>query len=147
MKSAKKTSAQSAKKRVKARASATTTRSAGARRARKTSGIGAPGPTPAPAPGTPVIGQVALFAFTFTPAGWLPCDGRRMSIAQNQAVFSLLGTTYGGDARVSFALPRLRPVGSQGPGYFIAVNGAFPAVSMGPGHAASRFRTRRAFIA
>src|SRR3954471_11827442 len=125
MKSARKTSARSGKKTVRPKARAATTKSAAARRARKPSGIGAPGP--GPAPGTPVVGQVALFAFQFTPAGWLPCDGRLISIAQNQALFSLLGTTYGGDARVTFALPRLRPVSPQGPGYFIAVNGAFPS--------------------
>jgi tail collar domain len=91
--------------------------------ARKKSGLGAPGPT---APGVPLIGQVGLFAFGFSAAGWLPCDGRLMSIMQNQALFSLLGTTYGGDARTSFGLPKLKPVDPQGPGYFIAVQGAYP---------------------
>ena len=91
--------------------------------ARKKSALGAPGPT---VPGVPLIGQVGLFAFGFSAAGWLPCDGRLMSIMQNQALFSLLGTTYGGDARTSFGLPKLKPVGPQGPGYFIAVQGAYP---------------------
>jgi hypothetical protein len=91
--------------------------------ARKKSGLGAPGPT---APGVPLIGQVGLFAFGFSAAGWSPCDGRLMSIMQNQPLFSLLGTTYGGDARTSFGLPKLKPVGPQGPGYFIAVQGAYP---------------------
>src|SRR5712664_3412650 len=71
---------------------------------RKRSAVGAPGPTPGP-----LIGQVQLFAFSFVPAGWLPCDGRLMSIMQNQALFSLLGTTYGGDGRTNFALPNLKP--------------------------------------
>ncbi len=53
------------------------------------------------------LGVVKLFAFSFTPRGWLPCDGRLLSISQNQALFSLLGTTYGGDGRVNFALPNL----------------------------------------
>jgi|ERR1700738_98535 hypothetical protein len=91
--------------------------------ARKMPGIGAPGPTPAAAP---LLGQVGLFAFGFAPAGWLPCDGRLMSIMPNQALFSLLGTTYGGDGRINFALPNLKPVGPQGPGYFIAVQGTYP---------------------
>jgi hypothetical protein len=92
--------------------------------ARKKPGLGAPGPTPAAAP---VIGQVALFAFPFTPAGWLPCDGRLMAIMQNQQLFSLLGTSYGGNGETDFALPRLKPAGAQGPGYFIAIQGAYPA--------------------
>src|SRR5882724_522973 len=91
--------------------------------ARKKSALGAPGPAPAAAP---VIGQVALFAFPFTPAGWLPCDGRLMSIMQNQQLFSLLGTSYGGNGETDFALPRLKPAGAQGPGYFIAIQGSYP---------------------
>ena len=92
--------------------------------ARTKSALGAPGPTP---PAAPVIGQVALFAFPFTPAGWLPCDGRLMAIMQNQPLFSLLGTSYGGNGETDFALPNLRPAGSQGPSYFIAVQGSYPA--------------------
>jgi hypothetical protein len=92
--------------------------------ARKKSGLGAPGPAPAAAP---VIGQVALFAFPFTPAGWLPCDGRLMAIMQNQPLFSLLGTSYGGNGETTFALPKLKPAGAQGPGYFIAIQGSFPS--------------------
>jgi microcystin-dependent protein len=63
----------------------------------------------------------------FTPAGWLPCDGRLMSIMRNQQLFSLLGPAYGGNAQIDFALPRLEPAGPQGPGYFIAVTGSCPA--------------------
>ena len=70
----------------------------------------------------PYLGQIEAFAFSFAPAGWLPCDGRPMSIAQNQALFSLLGTTYGGNGLTTFALPKLSPVGPSGPHYFIAVN-------------------------
>jgi hypothetical protein len=91
--------------------------------ARKKSRLGAPGPIPAAAP---VIGQVALFAFPFAPAGWLPCDGRLMSIMQNQQLFSLLGPSYGGNGETDFALPKLKPAGSQGPSYFIAVQGSYP---------------------
>ena len=98
-------------------------RPASRKTARKKSALGAPGPAPAAAP---VIGQVALFAFRFAPAGWLPCDGRLMSIMQNQQLFSLLGPIYGGNGVTDFALPNLKPAGSQGPSYFIAVQGSYP---------------------
>jgi microcystin-dependent protein len=66
------------------------------------------------------VGQIVLFAGNFEPRGWAFCDGRILPIAQNTALFSLLGTTYGGDGRTTFALPDLRgrvPVGrGQGPG-------------------------------
>ncbi|WP_413923431.1 tail fiber protein [Candidatus Accumulibacter phosphatis] len=54
------------------------------------------------------LGQVATFAGTFVPGGWLAADGSLLSIAANTALFSLLGTTYGGDGRTTFALPDLR---------------------------------------
>lgn len=61
-----------------------------------------------------------MFAGNFAPRGWALCDGQLLSIAQNQALFSLLGTTYGGDGRTTFALPDLRgraPIhAGQGPG-------------------------------
>jgi len=56
----------------------------------------------------PFIGQIMLVGFNFTPRGWASCDGQLLSISQNQALFSLLGTTYGGDGRTTFALPDLR---------------------------------------
>jgi microcystin-dependent protein len=66
------------------------------------------------------VGQVCLFAPNFAPKNWAYCSGQLLAISQNQALFSLLGTTYGGDGRVTFALPDLRgkaPVGiGQGPG-------------------------------
>lgn len=76
----------------------------------------APTPTPTPSPtpssgppvGDPVLGEIRMFAGTFTPRGWADCDGRLLPIAQNTALFSLLGTTYGGDGRDTFALPDLR---------------------------------------
>src|SRR3954447_3636441 len=55
-----------------------------------------------------------MFGFDFAPHGWALCDGQFLPINQNQALFSLLGTTYGGDGRTTFALPDLRsrvPVG------------------------------------
>lgn len=54
------------------------------------------------------IGQILLFAGTFAPKGFALCNGQLMSIAQNQALFSILGTTYGGDGVRTFALPDLR---------------------------------------
>ena len=56
----------------------------------------------------PFIGQVKWFAGNFAPRGYAFCDGQLLPIAQNQALFSILGTTYGGDGRTSFALPDLR---------------------------------------
>jgi len=68
----------------------------------------------------PYIGQIILVGFNFAPTGFLPCDGRLLAINQNQALFALLGTTYGGDGQITFALPNLQgrvPMGQgQGPG-------------------------------
>jgi microcystin-dependent protein len=57
---------------------------------------------------TPFLGQIATFGFNFSPKGWAKCDGQLLSIAQNTALFSLLGTTYGGNGQTTFALPDLR---------------------------------------
>lgn len=56
----------------------------------------------------PFLAEVRMFGFNFAPRGWAFCDGQLLPIAQNQALFSLLGTTYGGDGRTTFALPDLR---------------------------------------
>jgi microcystin-dependent protein len=56
----------------------------------------------------PFIGEVRLASFGFPPKGWAACNGQLLPINQNQALFSILGTTYGGDGRVNFALPDLR---------------------------------------
>lgn len=66
----------------------------------------------------PFIGEIQAFAFNFAPRGWAVCDGSLLSIQQNTALFSLLGTTYGGDGRTTFALPNLqnRVAVSQGQG-------------------------------
>jgi microcystin-dependent protein len=81
----------------------------------------------------PYVGEVALFPYNFAPSGWLPCDGREMSVNSNQALFALIGNMYGGDGMRSFRLPKLEPVkdgdpSAEGPkvGYFIAVQGIFP---------------------
>lgn len=68
----------------------------------------------------PFVGEIKLFTGNFAPRGWTLCDGRLLSIAKFQALFSILGTTFGGDGRSTFALPDLRgrvPVGAgNGPG-------------------------------
>jgi len=56
----------------------------------------------------PFLSEIRIFSFGFPPRGWAQCDGQLLPINQNQALFSLLGTTYGGDGRVNFALPDLR---------------------------------------
>lgn len=56
----------------------------------------------------PFLGEVRLFTFNFPPKGWALCYGQLLPINQNQALFSLLGTTYGGDGRVNFGLPNLQ---------------------------------------
>lgn len=56
----------------------------------------------------PFLGQIKIFGGEFVPAGYATCDGQLLPIAQNEALFSLLGTTYGGDGSTNFALPNLR---------------------------------------
>jgi microcystin-dependent protein len=56
----------------------------------------------------PFLSEIRMFSFVFAPKGWALCNGQLLPINQNQALFSLLGTTYGGDGRVNFALPDLR---------------------------------------
>ncbi len=58
--------------------------------------------------GTPYLGEIKLVSFSFPPKGWALCNGQLLSINQNQALFSLLGTTYGGDGIQTFALPNLQ---------------------------------------
>ncbi len=56
----------------------------------------------------PFLSEIRIMSFSFAPKGWALCDGQLLPINQNQGLFSLLGTTYGGDGRVNFALPDLR---------------------------------------
>ena len=56
----------------------------------------------------PFIGQIMMFGGNFAPRGWALCDGQLLPIAQNSALFSILGTTYGGDGKTTFGLPDLR---------------------------------------
>src|ERR1700720_4627103 len=68
----------------------------------------------------PFVAEIRIFPFNFAPKGWAFCDGQLLPISQNTALFSLLGTTYGGDGRSNFALPNLQgsvPMQQgQGPG-------------------------------
>jgi microcystin-dependent protein len=75
-----------------------------------------------PSRNTPFLGEIDVYSFNFPPKGWAFCNGQLLPINQNQAIFSLLGTTYGGDGRTTFALPNLQgrvPLhtgGGSGPG-------------------------------
>jgi microcystin-dependent protein len=75
----------------------------------------------------PFLAEIRVFPYNFVPRGWSACNGQLLPISQNTALFSLLGTTYGGDGRSTFALPDLRgrfPMGAgQGPGLSDRVNG------------------------
>ena len=68
----------------------------------------------------PFLGEIRMVGFNFAPRGWALCNGQILSIAQNTALFSLLGTTYGGNGQTTFALPNLMgraPIHQgQGPG-------------------------------
>lgn len=78
----------------------------------------------------PFVGEIKLAAYSFAPRGYALCDGQQLNISQNTTLFSLLGTTYGGDGRVNFNLPDMRgrvPVHfGQGPG--------LRHYQQGPGH-------------
>ena len=58
--------------------------------------------------GTPYLGEIRVVSFNFAPKGWALCNGQLLPINQNQAIFSLLGTTYGGNGQTNFALPNLQ---------------------------------------
>ncbi len=68
----------------------------------------------------PFVGEIRIFAGTFAPRGWAFCDGQLLAVSQNEALFSLLGTIYGGDGRTTYGIPDLRgrtPIhAGQGPG-------------------------------
>lgn len=99
--------------------------------------------------GEPFLGEIRIFSFSFLPKGWAGCYGQLLPIAQNQALYSLLQTTFGGDGLTTFALPNLQsrtaagaggsagPIGSAGGGsgasanylavnYAIAIQGLYP---------------------
>ena len=77
-----------------------------------------------------LIGTIQLFPYNFIPNGWSPCEGQVLTITQYQALFALIGATYGGDGRTTFGLPNLRgaePLPTMR--YFIAMVGIFPSRS------------------
>lgn len=89
---------------------------------------------------SPYLGEIRMFGGSFAPAGWAFCDGSLVSISDNDALFTLIGTTYGGDGQETFALPDLRgriPV-HQGGGYQLGQNGGSEEVTLTvnqiPGH-------------
>lgn len=73
------------------------------------------------------MGQVFLVSFTFITSEVLPCDGRLLPISTNSALFSLLGTRFGGNGSTTFALPDLRNITPPGMMYVIVVNGLYPS--------------------
>ena len=64
----------------------------------------------------PFVAEIRIFAFNFAPKGWATCDGQLLPISQNTALFSLLGTTFGGDGKSTFALPNLNGSAPLGAG-------------------------------
>lgn len=64
----------------------------------------------------PFVAEIRIFGFNFAPRGWAFCDGQLLPISQNTALFSLLGTTYGGDGKSTFALPDLQGSAAMQPG-------------------------------
>jgi microcystin-dependent protein len=77
----------------------------------------------------PFLSEIRMMSFVFAPKGWALCNGQLLPINQNQALFSLLGTTFGGDGRVNFALPDLRgrvPI-HVGSGHTLGERGGTPA--------------------
>lgn len=85
----------------------------------------------------PFVAEIRMFPFNFAPRGWAFCDGQLLPISQNTALFSLLGTFYGGDGKSTFALPNLQGSSAkhpgQGPGlsqYFLGQQSGTPFVSL-----------------
>ncbi|PYS81021.1 MAG: phage tail protein [Acidobacteria bacterium] len=75
--------------------------------------------------GTPFLGEIKIISWNFAPKGWAFCNGQLLPINQNQALFSILGTSFGGDGRVNFALPDFRgrvPI-HQGAGFTVGQKG------------------------
>jgi microcystin-dependent protein len=80
----------------------------------------------------PYVGEVRIFAGNFAPAGWNFCDGSLLSISENETLFQLIGTTYGGDGQSTFAVPDLRgriPL-HQGNGFSLAQSGGVEQVTL-----------------
>jgi microcystin-dependent protein len=80
----------------------------------------------------PYVGEIRVFAGNFAPAGWMFCEGQLLPISQNETLFQLLGTTYGGDGEATFALPDLRgrlPL-HQGNGFILAEPGGTEEITL-----------------
>ncbi len=80
----------------------------------------------------PYIGEIRMFAGNFAPAGWMFCEGQLLAISENDTLFNLIGTTYGGDGQSTFGLPDLRgrlPI-HQGNGFVLAQNGGVEEVTL-----------------
>lgn len=80
----------------------------------------------------PYVGEIRMFAGNFAPAGWMFCEGQLIPISENETLFQLIGTTYGGDGQSTFALPDLRgrvPV-HQGNGFVLAETGGAEEVTL-----------------
>ena len=80
----------------------------------------------------PFIGEIRMFGGNFAPAGWMLCQGQLLPISQNDALFNLIGTTYGGDGQTTFALPNLAsrvPV-HQGPSFTLGQAGGVESVTL-----------------
>ena len=80
----------------------------------------------------PYVGEIRMFGGNFAPAGWMLCEGQLLPIAENETLFQLIGTTYGGDGESTFALPDLRgrlPT-HQGNGFILAQNGGVEQVTL-----------------
>ncbi len=79
----------------------------------------------------PFVSEIAIFGGRYCPVGWLPADGRLLQIAENETLFNLIGTRYGGDGNYTFALPHLEPEQTMTNGSpliaCIALNGIFPS--------------------
>jgi len=80
----------------------------------------------------PYVGEIRIFAGNFAPAGWMFCEGQLLPISENETLFNLIGTTYGGDGQSTFALPDLRgriPL-HQGNGFTLAETGGAETVTL-----------------
>lgn len=80
----------------------------------------------------PYVGEIRMFAGNFAPAGWMFCEGQLLPISENESLFQLLGTTYGGDGESTFALPDLRgriPI-HQGNGFILAETGGAEEITL-----------------
>ena len=82
----------------------------------------------------PYVGEIRIFAGNFAPVGWMFCEGQLLAISENETLFNLIGTTYGGDGQNTFALPDLRgrlPL-HQGNGFTLAETGGAETVTLPP---------------